>query len=126
MLAGLLLLGARRGDRVSPGLGWILVGTSAWVATGLCLLLLLPGVDAADAPLFLGLPPRAAFLLLGVGVVPGLVLPLAYARVFDGETLSDDDLERLREASRRVAHEASEETTGRGPEPESSSSGGER
>lgn len=66
-------------------------------------LLALPGVDAADATLVLGLPRRAAFLLLGVGLAPGLILPLAYARVFDDQTLSDDDLERLKQAAERVA-----------------------
>lgn len=102
LLAGLLLLGARRHGRVSPGLGWVLVGTSAWVAGGLMVLLALPGVDAADAPLVLGLPRRAAFLLLGVGLAPGFVLPLAYARVFDEQTLSEEDLAELKAAADRV------------------------
>lgn len=120
LLAGLLLLGARRNGRVSPGLGWVLVATCAWVAGGLMFLLALPGVDAADTPLILGLPRRAAFLLLGVGLAPGFILPLAYARVFDEQTLSEEDLERLEAAAERVRR-AGEAGTGPGSEEETGS-----
>jgi len=87
---------------VSPGIGWTFVLAAAWVSGGLMLLMALPGLDTPDAPLVLGLPRRAAFLLLGVGLAPALVVPLAYALVFDRETLSQDDLDRLHEAARRV------------------------
>lgn len=65
-------------------------------------LLALPGADGPDAPLFLGLPRRAAFLLLGVGLAPAFVVPLAYALVFDRETLTDEDMDRLRTVADRV------------------------
>jgi hypothetical protein len=84
-------------------LGLIFLGAGLWVSGGLAALLLLPGVDAADATLVLGLPRRAAFLLLGVGLAPGLVVPLAYGLVFDRETLTEADLAHLRETARRVA-----------------------
>lgn len=102
LLSGLLILGARREGRISPRLAWLFLATGTWVAGGLVLLLALPGSGGGDAALFLGLPARAAFLLLGIGLVPGLVIPLAYALVFDGDTLSEDDLRRLRETAERV------------------------
>lgn len=68
-------------------------------------LLALPGLDAPDAELFLGLPRRAAFLLLGVGLLPGLVVPLAYGLVFDRQTLTEEDLGRLREVAARIREE---------------------
>lgn len=102
LLAGLLLLGARRHGRVNPGIGWTFLAAALWVSGGLMVLLALPGVDAPDAPLFLGLPRRAAFLLLGVGLAPAFVVPLAYALVFDRETLTREDLDRLRDVAARV------------------------
>jgi hypothetical protein len=108
LLTGLLLLGARRKGFVPQRLAWVFVATGVWVAGGLMLLLALPGVDRPDAPLFLGLPRRAAFLLLGVGLAPGLVIPLAYGLAFDRDTLSEDDLHELREAARRVREAAGE------------------
>lgn len=106
LLAGLLLFGATRNGTVSPGVAALFLGTGAWVAGGLIALLALPGVDPADAPLVLGLPRRAAFLLLGVGVAPGLVVPVAYAKVFDRHTLTEDDLDALRRVAAEVAREA--------------------
>lgn len=108
LLTGLLLLGSRRKGVVPRGLAWLFVATGVWVAGGLMLLLALPGVDRPDAALFLGLPRRAAFLLLGVGLAPGFVIPLAYGLAFDRDTLSEDDLHELREAARRVREAAGE------------------
>lgn len=105
LLAGLLLFGATRNGTVRPGIAALFLGTGAWVAGGLIALLALPGVDPADAPLVLGLPRRAAFLLLGVGVAPGLVIPVAYARVFDRHTLTEADLDALRRVAAEVAGE---------------------
>lgn len=83
-------------------MGWTFLLAAAWVSGGLMALLALPGVDAPDTQLVLGLPPRAAFLLVGVGLAPGLVVPLAYALVFDRETLTEDDLAELRQLSQRI------------------------
>ena len=60
--------------------------------------LLLP---AAGEPLLLGLPMRAAIVLYGVGVLPALILPLAYALTFDDLTLTEEDIARVREAAER-------------------------
>lgn len=58
--------------------------------------LLLP---AAGEPLLLGLPRRAAIVLYGVGVLPALILPIAYALTFDELTLTDEDVARVRDAA---------------------------
>ena len=72
------------------------------LAGGFALVLSMPGTDAPGAPLFLGLPPRAAIVLLGIGLLPLLVMPIAYALTFDDMTLSEADLERVREAARAI------------------------
>jgi hypothetical protein len=50
--------------------------------------------------LFLGLPAGAAVVLIGIGLLPLLVLPIAYALTFEDMTLSEADLARVREAAR--------------------------
>ncbi len=105
LLAGLLFLGATRAEGLATPVALLFVGIGLWVAGGLSILLAVPGLDAADAPLFLGLPRRAAFLLLGVGVAPGLVVPVAYGVLFERHALGSDDLERLRRVAREVADE---------------------
>ena len=67
------------------------------LAGGFSLVLVLPDGGAA---LWLGLPPRAAVLLYGVGLLPFLVVPVAYALTFDERTLSRADLDRIRAAAR--------------------------
>ena len=54
------------------------------------------GAPEAGARLLLGLPLRAAIVVYGVGLVPMLVLPLAYALTFDRMTLTEADLDRVR------------------------------
>ena len=55
-------------------------------------------VPAPGATLWLGLPKGAALVLYGVGLLPLLVLPLAYALTFDEQTLSAADLASVRQA----------------------------
>jgi hypothetical protein len=98
MIAALMLLGTARSGAPLGRLAWPIAFTFAVVAGGFALALALPG-ETAGMPLWLGLPPRAAVVLYGIGLVPALVLPLAYALTFDDRTLSDDDLARLREAA---------------------------
>ncbi len=67
-------------------------------------LLLVGGIAAAhllpsaSRPYFLGLPPAAALILYGIGFLPILVLPFAYALTFDSITLRPEDIERVRAA----------------------------
>jgi hypothetical protein len=70
------------------------------VAGGFAAVLAMPAPDAANPTLFLGLPAGAAIVILGIGLLPLLVLPIAYALTFDEMTLSEADLARVREAAR--------------------------
>ncbi len=98
MLVGLLDLGASTKARSGPAF-WIFLGTGLWIVGGFVVVLLLPAENPADPQLLLGLPLRAGILIYGVGLAPALVLPWAYARIFDQHTLSEEQLQALREAS---------------------------
>ena len=69
------------------------------VGGGLVALVLMPPADPGDPTLILGLPPRAALLMYGVGLLPTLVVPVAYALTFERLTLSEADLARVRAAA---------------------------
>ena len=64
---------------------------------GFWLALALPADEHAGMQLLLGLPRRAAIVVYGVGLLPLLVLPLACAWTFDELTLSQGDLDRVRD-----------------------------
>jgi hypothetical protein len=95
-------LGAVRGGRL--GRVWIPLAVFLLVVGGAyaCVLAMPPG-EAAGAPLWLGLPHRAAVLLFGVGLLPLFGVPVGYALTFDENTLSGADLARVREAKRAAA-----------------------
>ena len=82
-------LGAARAD---TGIGRLKLPFAA--------VLLMPAPDAANPTLFLGLPAGAAIVILGIGILPLLVLPIAYALTFEDMTLSEADLARVREAAK--------------------------
>ena len=100
-LVSVMTLGAARGGRV-PG---VLLAAFAFVGlllgAGFALALSLPATNgAAGEPLLLGLPRRAAIIVYGIGLLPVLVLPVAYASTFEAQTLRDEDLERVRAVGR--------------------------
>lgn len=70
--------------------------------------LLLPE-EGANGPFVLGLPLRAAVILLGIGIFPVLVLPLAYATDFDDSGLDQASLARLRDECARLRGQANSE-----------------
>lgn len=79
VLPATLALGARRGgrpDRLARRAAYLL---AAVLAVGFGAALLLPDSGSAE-PLWLGLPRRAAIIVYGVGLLPLLFLPWAYAR----------------------------------------------
>lgn len=97
-MLSLMAVGAAREGRIGP-LGPVFGVAGLVVGGGFAALLALPAVEAADPVLVLGLPVRAAVLLYGIGLLPTLLIPLAYALTFE-QTLTDDDLERVRRGVR--------------------------
>ncbi len=107
MVASMALGAVRRG-----GVGRLALPFAATflvLAGGFAAALVLPPTDPADPTLWLGLPPAAAIVLYGIGLLPLLFLPLAYALTFDEMTLSEADLARVREAARALAPAAAVE-----------------
>jgi hypothetical protein len=93
LLVSLMALGAMRRGRL--GWLWIPIGfTFVVLAGGFCLALSMDPA-AADSDLWLGLPAAAAVVLYGVGILPFLAVPAAYALGFDEMTLSEADLARV-------------------------------
>jgi hypothetical protein len=101
--AGLFVLGAAKRGRLSSALLVVFALVFIIVAGCFGLALALPAREGAGGPLLLGLPLRTAIVLYGVGFLPLVLLPVAYALSFDSTVLREDDLERLREAVRAKA-----------------------
>lgn len=103
-MVALMVLGVVREDRRLGRLRAPIALVLALVAGGFLLALALPA-DMPDTALWFGLPPRAAVILYGVGLLPLFILPLAYAFTFEALTLSEADIARVR-AARRPEGEA--------------------
>lgn len=93
----MMVLGAVRAGRGIGPLAIPFVVVFVLVAGGFVFALWLPP-EAVDTPLWLGLPPRAAVILFGVGLLPLFMLPIVYALTFDAFTLNDEDIARVRAA----------------------------
>jgi hypothetical protein len=93
-LISMLALGAMRRD---TGLGRLVIPfviMTLILGGGFFAVFFLPALGAAE-PLWLGLPRRAAIVLYVIGLLPILVLPVAYALTFTAHTLRPEDLERV-------------------------------
>jgi hypothetical protein len=99
-LGAIMILGAARGARGIGPLKLPFLFVVAILAIGFCAALALPATDSALSRLWLGLPARAAVVIYGVGLLPIVVLPIAYALTFETQTLSAEDVERVRELGR--------------------------
>lgn len=101
VLASLLALAARRPGGTPRALR--VTVRLAFVATlgGLGYALIAPA-PTAGGPLLLGLPRVTAVMLLVTGLVPLVVLPIAYARAFDRDVLGEGDVERIAAAARAL------------------------
>jgi len=76
------------------------------LTVGFCLALGLPANEGPGSTLWLGLPLRAAIVVYGIGLMPVVVLPVAYALTFGTQTLSAEDVERVRQMGKlRAAKE---------------------
>lgn len=98
-LGSIMALGATRGR---TGLGRLLAPLAfvfLILALGFCAALALPA-ETSSSPLWLGLPRRAAIIVYGIGLLPIVVLPIAYAMTFDVQTLNPNDIERVRALAR--------------------------
>ena len=101
-LGSIMALGAARGR---AGIGKLKIPFAfvfIVLTAGFCLALGLPE-ETADSPLWLGLPHRAAIVIYGIGLLPIVVLPVAYALTFDTQTLSQSDIDRVRELAREIS-----------------------
>lgn len=98
-MVAVIALGAARSGQRLDGLRRLvlpLVAVLAIMLAAFAAALLLPGVTE---PLIFGLPRRAAIVLYGIGLLPALILPIAYALTFDDLTLTEEDIERVRAAA---------------------------
>jgi hypothetical protein len=103
MAVSLMTLGGvREGDRFGL-LGVAFAFVFVVFVLGFGIPLLMPATESATAPLWLGLPPRAAIIVYGVGFLPVFVLPFVYARTFEQRTLKPEDLERIRSVAKENA-----------------------
>jgi len=99
-LGAIMILGATRGDRGVGPLKIPFAFVILMLVIGFGAALALPATEGPLSRLWLGLPARAAIVIYGVGLLPIFVLPLAYALTFETQTLSAEDVERVRELAR--------------------------
>jgi hypothetical protein len=106
-LGSIMILGAARGRKGIGPLKLPFLFVVAVLAIGFCAALALPATESPLSSLWLGLPTRAAIVIYGIGLLPIVVLPVAYALTFETQTLSAEDLERVRALSQENrAHNA--------------------
>lgn len=102
-LVSAIAIGATKEGRLGP-LGPVLVALFAVLVGGLggSLLLGPPGEGGADSGLFLGLPPASALVVYGLGLVPVLLVPLAYALTFHRSSVSEREWRKLKALADRI------------------------
>jgi len=106
-LGGIMALGAARGSAGIGKLKFPFAFVFVVLTAGFCLALWLPANEGPTSVLWLGLPARAAIVIYGIGLLPIVVLPVAYALTFDTQTLSQSDIDRVKElAAQRAAANA--------------------
>ena len=111
-MTSITLLGVTSGVRARSGgapLTIVLASLAGvWALMAICfgLALVLPAESAAEPRLWMGLPRRSAILIYGIGFLPLLVLPFAYAFTFDALTLPPEELERIRAAAKLARERA--------------------
>jgi hypothetical protein len=99
-LGAIMILGAARGQAGIGPLKYPFAFAVAVLAIGFCAALALPATEGPLSKLWLGLPARAAIVIYGIGLLPIIVLPVAYALTFETQTLSAEDVERVRALAR--------------------------
>jgi hypothetical protein len=99
-LGAIMMLGAARGQTGIGPLKYPFAFVVATLAVGFCAALALPATEGPLSRLWLGLPARAAIVIYGIGLLPIIVLPVAYALTFESQTLNAEDVERVRALAR--------------------------
>jgi len=99
-LGAIMILGAARGDRGVGSLKIPFAFVILMLVIGFGAALALPTSEGPLSRLWLGLPARAAIVIYVVGLLPIFVLPIAYALTFETQTLSAEDVERVRKLAR--------------------------
>ncbi len=99
-LGAIMILGAARGRMGIGPLKYPFAFVVAVLAIGFCAALAIPATEGPLSRLWLGLPARAAMVIYGVGLLPIIVLPVAYALTFEAQTLNAEDVERVRDLGR--------------------------
>lgn len=102
-IVAIMILGAIRGQAGIGRLKIPFVFVALILIVGFIAALALPATESATSKLWLGLPLRAAIVIYGIGLLPIVVLPVAYALTFETQTLSAEDVERVRELGRAHA-----------------------
>lgn len=97
VLSGMLALAAARPGGTPRALRATVRLTFVATFGGLAYALGVPA-PAPDGPLLLGLPRVTAVMLLVTGLIPLVVLPVAYALSFDRDVLTAEDIERAKTA----------------------------
>jgi hypothetical protein len=95
-----MILGAARGDRGIGPLKIPFAFVIIMLVIGFGAALALPSTEGLVSRLWLGLPARAAIVIYGIGLLPIFVLPIAYALTFETQTLTAEDVERVRQLAR--------------------------
>ncbi len=95
-LVAIMIMGAARGRGGIQKLVVPFAFVGILLTVGFCLALGLPANESANSSLVFGLPLRAAIVIYGIGLIPIVVLPVAYALTFETQTLSAEDLEQVR------------------------------
>jgi hypothetical protein len=116
-LGAIMILGAARGQKGIGPLKLPFLFVVAVLAIGFCAALALPATESPLSKLWLGLPARAAVVIYGIGLLPIVVLPVAYALTFETQTLTAEDVERVRAMGRENRERASLANDARGRDP---------
>src|SRR5687767_5200917 len=99
-LGAIMILGAARGREGIGPLKYPIAFVVATLAFGFGAALALPATEGPLSSLWIGLPARAAIVIYGIGLLPIIVLPVAYALTSESQTLNAEDVERVRALAR--------------------------
>jgi hypothetical protein len=104
-LGAIMILGAVRGSSGIGPLRFPFAFVILILVVGFGAALAMPATESPLSKLWLGLPARAAIVIYGIGLLPIIVLPVAYAMTFETLTLSAEDVERVRAMARSTTRD---------------------